>query len=185
MMTALDFNRRKEDNKGPEVLSSGQAAAFLHFRSTQEISQSPAAFTWWGTCWVKVFMLCRNLPTLLRVDSKERFHLLHRWNYLTKPSPVSLTMDWVLIIFPGSSPWGITAIPPWKEATQSLFSVPVPLTDTNSVSTHCARKPRSTETSGFARVNQGATGWIHTHVALRLPIPYSCRKWKKHFSLPF
>lgn len=35
--------RREDDNEEPEVFCFGQAAAFLHFRSTQEISQKTAA----------------------------------------------------------------------------------------------------------------------------------------------
>lgn len=35
--------RREDDNEDPEVFCFGQAAAFLHFRSTQEISQKAAA----------------------------------------------------------------------------------------------------------------------------------------------
>lgn len=39
--------RREEDSEDPEVLCPGQApgqtAAFLHFRSTREIAQNPAA----------------------------------------------------------------------------------------------------------------------------------------------
>lgn len=36
--------KREEGNEDPEVFCPGQAAAFMHFRSTQEISQNPAAF---------------------------------------------------------------------------------------------------------------------------------------------
>lgn len=30
-------------------------------------------------------MLCHDLPTLLRVESEESFHFLHRWNFLASP----------------------------------------------------------------------------------------------------
>lgn len=36
--------KREEDNEDPEVFCPLQAAAFMYFRSTQEISQKPAAF---------------------------------------------------------------------------------------------------------------------------------------------